>query len=168
MLASGVARRWNSTAPSSSRRGAIGYWARQYSRRQETVTVLLMCGRADRMAIHTPEFCYQGLGYEIVDSPRRADIPLESGASKAQFWTARFIKSIGVASDLRLFWGWNGGHGWAAPASPRWEFRRSPFLYKLYIVHDTNAQKQMKDEVGMDFLPQFLPELDRVLVSTGT
>lgn len=148
--------------------GAIGYWARQYTHRQQSVTVLLMCGKAGRMAVHTPEFCYQGLGYEIVDAPRKADFVL-AGGEKAEFWTARFNKPLGVSNDLRLFWAWNDGNGWQAPSSPRWQFRRAPYLYKLYIVHATSAQQQLKDEPGTEFLPRFLPVADKVLLApTGT
>lgn len=147
--------------------GAIGYWARQYSRRNQTLLVLLMCGRAGRMAVHTPEFCYQGLGYELVDSPRRAEVEFGPQRRKAEFWTARFTKPIGAASDLRLFWTWSDGEGWKAPASPRWQFRRAPFLYKLYIVHGSSAQQQWKDGPAMDFLPPFLAELERALLSTS-
>lgn len=144
--------------------GAMSYWARQYTRRGQTVNVLLMCGKAGRMAVHTPEFCYQGLGYEVVSAPQRFDIGLRGAAGvKAEFWTARFNKPLGVSSDLRLFWAWNDGTGWQAPSSPRWQFRRAGFLYKLYIVHPTNAQQMLNDELGAEFLPRFLPVVDRVL-----
>ncbi len=154
--------------------GAKTFWARQYTRRGQMLTVLLMCGKAGRMAVHTPEFCYQGLGYELVSAPQQFALPLrtEAGSAKTEFWTARFNKPLGVSNDLRLFWAWNDGNGWQAPSSPRWQFRRAAFLYKLYIVHPTSAQQALNDELGAEFLPRFLPVADKILFAplarTGT
>src|SRR5262245_47984638 len=46
--------------------GALKYWARSYvdENRKTPVLVILMCGRAGRMAVHTPEVCYRGAGYD--------------------------------------------------------------------------------------------------------
>ncbi len=143
--------------------GAEGFWMRQYVHRSKSVTVLLMCGRAGRMAVHTPEFCYQGLGYQTVAAPVRQDIPSRPGREGDQFWTARFTKQFGMAGDLRLFWGWNAGAGWQAPSSPRWEYRGVSFLYKLYLVNDTNAGQRVENEAGFAFLKQLLPELEKTL-----
>jgi Protein of unknown function (DUF3485) len=147
--------------------GAEGYWMRNYIRDDRSVTVLLMCGRPGRMSVHTPEFCYQGLGYEMAEAARTVDvIPGE------RFWTARFVKQLGAARDLRLWWAWNAAEGWKAPTSPRWDFRGVPFLYKLYVVHDTTRQQAVESEPALELLKQLLPELDRTLFhrqnETGT
>jgi Protein of unknown function (DUF3485) len=138
--------------------GAEAYWMRQYTRKDRSLTVLLMCGRAGRMSVHTPEFCYQGLGYQMTDAAVKKDV-VWGTAAKAEFWTARFSKQRGLANDLRLVWGWNGGDRWQAPASPRWEFRGRPWLYKLYIVHETSGPERLEDDAAFEFLKDFLPEL---------
>src|SRR4051794_23502366 len=51
--------------------GARGYWTRTYTneRTGESVLVILMCGRAGRMSVHTPEVCYRGAGFDLADTP---------------------------------------------------------------------------------------------------
>src|SRR5262245_42628544 len=43
------------------RAGAQAFWVRSYTDSQTgaSVLVILMCGRAGRMAVHTPEVCYR-------------------------------------------------------------------------------------------------------------
>src|SRR6266542_46101 len=62
--------------------GAQAYWTRIYTnvRNRRSVLVILMCGRAGRMAVHTPERCYRGAGYELYDKP--APTPLRNDAGE--------------------------------------------------------------------------------------
>ena len=138
--------------------GAQAYWMRLYTHAQtrQSVLVILMCGRAGRMAVHTPEICYRGAGYELYDTPALASVRAEQGPGPAMFNTARFTKSSSLGSDLRLYWGWNAGEGWQAPASPRWQYRGRPFLYKLYVSTDYASGS----DAAADFLRALLPELD--------
>ena len=67
--------------------------------------------------------------------PTRSNALLEMltsapGQDLGTLWTARFLKGTGVASDLRLYWGWSTGGSWQASANPRWQFGGEPFLYK--------------------------------------
>jgi hypothetical protein len=142
--------------------GAEGYWMRTYTNQKQTVRVLLMCGRAGRMSVHTPEICYQGLGYQVMESPMQDVIALDTD-ERAQFWSARFVKESGPAQDLQIFWGWSSDGAWKAPSNPRWEFRGQPFLYKLYVVQDIARQPRPDEAQGSDFLRQFLPALNKVL-----
>src|SRR5207247_9211726 len=89
--------------------GAKGYWVRQYvnEKTRASVLVILMCGRAGKMAVHTPEVCYGGAGYEVGDRPETWIVSSATGDIMATLWTASFTK--GAASDLRLYWGWNAG-----------------------------------------------------------
>src|SRR5207249_7919375 len=108
--------------------GARGYWMRSYihGRDRHAVLVVLMCGRAGRMAVHTPDICYQGAGYDMYDTPAQRAIRDDLGENLGTFWTARFAKPGGVGTDLRLYWAWKGQGDWQAPANPRWEFRGEP------------------------------------------
>ena len=106
--------------------GALGYWMREYRNKHQSVTVLLMCGRAGRMSVHTPDICYQGLGYQMAGASQRVEVPSKGGRS-AELWMGRFTKRTG-SSSLRLYWSWNDGSGWLAPSSPRWQYRGKPFL----------------------------------------
>src|SRR5206468_8142907 len=74
--------------------GAERYWMRTYvdARRQTSLLVILMCGRAGRMAVHTPEVCYRGAGYDMLDDPAALSVTDERGGELGTFWSARFVK----------------------------------------------------------------------------
>ena len=127
---------------------------------------VLMVGRAGRMAVHTPEVCYRGAGYELSGPPSQHDVT-EDGGRRAAFWTATFVKPNTSGSDLQLYWGWNGGDGWKAPTSPRWEFADRPALYKLYLSQVRTGAAA--DERHMDeFLRKFLPAVETSLSRPGS
>jgi hypothetical protein len=123
------------------------------------ITVILMCGRPDRMSVHTPDICYRGAGFDMVGEPVKATIPQRPD----EFWTARFRQhSKAAGRDLRIFWTWGCHTGWRAPTSPRWTFGAQSFLYKLYIVHDDKTTTD-PNMVEAEFLEQLLPVLDETL-----
>jgi hypothetical protein len=136
--------------------GAKGYWVRKYvhERTKVALYVILMCGRAGKMGVHTPEVCYGGAGYEMRDQPVARTIEETN-----RFWTAQFTKK---SSHLRLCWAWNSRGDWEASSSPRWEFRGELFLYKLYVSHETNG-KSTPDDSTADFLRAFVPEARQAL-----
>lgn len=140
--------------------GAQSYWVRAYTnpRKKTTLYVILMCGRSGKMAVHTPEICYRGAGFELADRPEVWTVSAATGESLGAFWTASFTKGSGA--DLRLAWGWNANKGWQAPTSPRWDFGGEPFLYKLYLSHELTPGSERAAE---DFMRQFLPQLQKTL-----
>ena len=126
----------------------------------DSTLVILMCGRAGRMSVHTPEVCYRGAGYEMHDQPA-----VRSFKDAGSFWTAQFTKKSAVTTNLRLCWAWNAHGKWEASASPRWQFRGEPFLYKLYVSHEASRQPGAAPGVDptAEFMREFLPVLDRTL-----
>src|SRR5205807_1079895 len=80
--------------------GAQSYWTRSYAhpRKKTTLFVILMCGRSGKMAVHTPEVCYRGAGYELESRPETWTVKTPTGDAMATFWTASFTK--GAVSDL--------------------------------------------------------------------
>jgi hypothetical protein len=145
--------------------GAQKYWTRTYvhARKKTAMLVILMCGRAGRMSVHTPEVCYKGAGYDMASKKENVDLKSEFGDELGTFWSARFAKHTGVASDLRLYWAWNANGTWQAPSNPRWEFRGEPFLYKMYLSYDAPGLSTPSSEAVQDFLGQFVPELNKTL-----
>lgn len=142
--------------------GAQGYWMRTYVHQESKASVLaiLMCGRAGRMAVHTPEVCYRGAGFEL--SGEATPVALDGN----QFWSAQFSKKrAGQTTTLRLFWAWNSRGEWEAPTSPRWHFRGEPFLYKLYVSHElaTASNSTPALDATADFLKQLTPQLKATL-----
>jgi hypothetical protein len=119
------------------------------------------------MAVHTPDLCYRGAGYEVVGEPARVAVAGPGGP--AEFWAARLRKpGAGVATTLRIYWGWSADGRWRAPDSPRWTFAGAPFLYKVYVVRDATADGEAGGEAGrpdsgVRFLGEFLPVLKQAL-----
>lgn len=140
--------------------GAQAWWMRLYSndRSGRSFLVILMCGRAGRMAVHTPEVCYRGAGFDMIGTPRPFSVRSELGDDLGTMWTARFLKNGEVRTGIRLFWAWSNGGPWQAPDNPRWRFRGEPFLYKLYVSHDVVGTDD-GEESARSFLRRLLPEL---------
>ena len=144
--------------------GAQGYWARMYRKDAKEFLVILMVGRAGRMAVHTPEVCYSGAGFEIAGSPALYTARAPGGAELGSFWSANFLKPAVVTTELQLSWTWSDGSLWKAPKSPRTTFAGHPALYKLYLSQDVSglggdAGAKNRDE----FLRVFLPALNEAL-----
>lgn len=146
--------------------GARGYWTRTYinQRTRDAVQVILMCGRPGKMAVHTPEVCYGGAGFELREQPAAYALKSDKGDA-GQLWTAQFQKKGVVPARLRLYWGWSSRGEWQASPSPRWQFRGEPFLYKLYVSRDTTGQPTLSPQADptAEFLRQFVPALNRTL-----
>lgn len=139
--------------------GSQGHWSRTYRLGNEkSVTVILMCGRAGRMSVHTPEVCYRGIGYAMTGGA--APYSVEG----SEFRTARFVREQGAASELRILWSWKSAGKWQAPGNPRWHFRGEPYLYKLYLVREvTGTNAPLSADPAIEFLGQLLPALEQTL-----
>jgi hypothetical protein len=145
---------------------AVSYWTRQYTCADSSasITVILMCGRAGHMAVHSPDVCYRGAGYEMVGEQRREMVTVSSGV-QAALWTAHFRQPARLTGRaLQIHWSWTSDGSWQAPSSPRWTFGGAPYLYKLYIVSDA-APDSAGRNVTTEFLQEFLPTLQRSLFS---
>jgi hypothetical protein len=138
--------------------GAEGHWVRRYvnGRTGESVTVLLLCGRAGPMAVHRPEHCYGSAGYEMTRPAVR--VPVAPGAS---FWAATFRKPEATGPVvLRILWAWRGAGGWEAPDSPRLTLARCPVVCKMYVIHAlAGAEDRPGEGPCVGFLRQLLPVL---------
>lgn len=142
--------------------GAQAWWMRIYTNERlgRSFLVILMCGRAGRMAVHTPEVCYRGAGFDMVGTPRPLTIRSDLGEDLGTFWTARFLRNGDGVTATRLYWGWSDGGPWQAAENPRWRFRGEPFLYKLYVSHDVlGTDDESTEEAARAFLRQLLPNL---------
>jgi hypothetical protein len=164
---------WQSThvdvdAPSFQQTRAAGYWMRRYTKSgvPGSFAVILMCGQARYMAIHTPDLCYRGGGFEMVSEPTRETVAFPGG--QAEMWTTYFrLGSKTTGTTLRIWWAWSCQGGWQAPDAPRWTFGGAPYLYKLYIVYEPAADES-RDSVAGQFLPELLAGLQDSLLSTNT
>jgi hypothetical protein len=141
--------------------GARGYWMRTYvhERTKASVLVILMCGRAGKMAVHTPEICYRGAGYELTGALAPTLVKSPAGDVLGEFWMGQFTKPQ-ARTSLRLYWAWSVQGAWQASSNPRWEYRGEPFLYKLYVSCERAGRPSSTpaEDPAQDFLRQFLPE----------
>jgi hypothetical protein len=144
--------------------GFSGYISRRYKNRRNgaSVNLLLACGRAGPMSVHTPEICYRGSGYDQVGPTVRHP------EKDAELWKAVFNKvDAAPPLKLRVYWAWNNAGAWRAPANPRIAFGGSRALYKLYVIHEVVRGESDDDNSGLGFLRQALPVVDRALFAAS-
>ncbi len=145
-----------------------GYLARRFrnSRDGREVTVLLVCGRSGPIARHTPDVCYQGLGYAASGEVVTDQVGYGAGL-KAPFRSVLMQRNAAAGSDaLDILWTWNAFGAWEAPANERTRFVTSRFLYKLYVIHPRNpGEENGEDTTNRDFLQELLPVIDQALFS---
>ncbi|MCS6851587.1 MAG: EpsI family protein [Gemmataceae bacterium] len=143
----------------------VSSWmVRRYTHRGNgaSLSVSVVAGRPGPVSVHTPDMCYVGSGYELVNRPTRLTVATAAG-SQAEFNVGRFRKdkADGV-EQLRIFWAWSTGEGWQVPANPRLTFARYPVLYKLYVVRPlVRGNEALDDDPAVSFLRVFLPQLDQ-------
>jgi hypothetical protein len=139
---------------------ATGMLRRQYVHRKTraTVSLLLVCGRPGPVAVHTPDVCYLGSGFEEEGKESR-EKPVPPGDRGDQFIVRRFGKPVAaVPVHLRIFYGWSADGAWQAPENPRLAYARQPVLYKLYAVRElARADEPAADDPAQEFLGALLP-----------
>jgi hypothetical protein len=124
----------------------------------------LTLGHPGLTAVHTPEYCYRGSGYDPLGQIERRTADVKAGPPAA-FWTTQFEKKSAAGNEqLRVFWSWSAGNGWVAPDSPRYQFLGRPLLYKLYVIGAGEANiAPGKDPALDEFLASLVGTLDRSL-----
>ncbi len=144
--------------------GVAGSWIQTFRRRGDgaVVLVMLLCGRPGDIAVHRPENCYSGAGYEITGEPGVFQLDLPGHATPARLWTAQFHKpEAAAARDLRIDWTWYADGSWQAAAYPRWAFARYRALYKLYAVRELSGGPERDGpDPCTDLLGRLLPWLE--------
>ena len=144
--------------------GFAGYISRRYTNRQNNsaVTILLACGRPGPLAVHTPDVCYRGSGYETAKTIKKHSE--KSGDVTVEMWKAHFVKpNAATPMQLQVLWSWNAGASWQAPDNARFAFAGNPVLHKLYVIQEFNGNDEQSGKTCSEFLSQFIPELNRKL-----
>ena len=139
------------------RAGIVGHINRCYTNRRTgaSVTMLLVFGRPGPIAVHGPEICYTGAGYEQVTPIVKRTM----GAG--EFWTTRFRKEGPVGGPLlQIDWAWSAGGRWEAAKSPRIQYSKYSVLYKLYILSNYGYYEINDEDFAVKgFAVALLPEL---------
>ena len=146
--------------------GAVGDLSRKYRNpnTQEEVSVYMICGASRNVAIHTPDACYTGSGFEMEGNIE--SFPIEFEDSTAEFHTAVFLKadtSGGDVQRLRVFWAWNADGTWESPKFPRMKYGGRTPLNKIYFIAPSPASEQIEENSAVEFAKEFLPVVTPLL-----
>jgi exosortase len=150
--------------------GLDGLIMRHYanSRTGKETHVVIVCGRPGPVSVHTPEVCYPGAGFEMMGA-KPVEFRVDIGSGRANFLRADFenLESF-PPQRLRVYWSWTAGGSWGVPAQPRLAFGSRRFLFKLYLVSPTTeGLERSTDATQVEFLRDFLPELQKTLFPPG-
>ncbi len=145
-----------------------GFVVASYSNRRlgRRVGLLLVCGRPGPVAVHTPEVCYPGAGFELAqDRPAKVVVEAGPGDPPAEFRSALFRQQEAVTpASLRIYWSWNSIGKWAVPEYPRIAFSGRPYLYKLYVIFELPGERgEAADATETEFIRQLLGALENRL-----
>src|SRR5205814_1464998 len=129
------------------------------------VSLLVACGRPGPVAVHTPEICFPGAGYQPTGEAPRLTLDLPRGGAPVEYRAATFKHADEATPEqVRVVWLWNGKGAWSAPDNPRWQFAGLPVLYKVYVTAEFLPRNAETDgDVCRDFLREILPALDAVI-----
>jgi hypothetical protein len=146
---------------------AAGYVYRTYVNRGSGAEVILFieCGRPGPVAVHTPDVCYKGNGYEVVGGRGKYAVAAAAPGQPHELWVAKLQKEDPAGPRrLRIFWAWSVEGAWQAPDNPRLTFARHPALYKLYVVHKlARPDEPLEGDPAGEFLKLLMPELQKYL-----
>ncbi|MCA9051174.1 MAG: exosortase-associated EpsI family protein [Planctomycetaceae bacterium] len=139
-----------------------GYVSRRYEHEDGSqVDVLLLCGRPGPISVHTPDVCFRGAGFQLVQD---TEYHLTKGDRTADLVVGDFKKEgAGGASDgIRVFWGWMDPSGTiSAPQNPRMAFAGQSCLYKVYVIRPLQqvGEQISEDDQCVRLLNALLPRL---------
>jgi hypothetical protein len=158
-------------AESLAQAGAVNHYSRLFLDpvTGEHVTLLILCGKPARMAVHRPEHCYKSAGYELHDQPSRCQVKVGE-LPAAELWTALFVRNEATTASsghqLRIFWTWVVEGRCTAPKSPRLELARQRSIYKMYIIRSLSGpERPLNSDPCVRLLGEVLPVLDRTLTT---
>ncbi len=144
-----------------------GCVSRTYQDRRtgQEVSVYLVSGTARHVTIHTPDWCYQGAGYEMRDQPISYNV--QCGDREAEFRVARFVKEETTnVSRLRILWSYTDDGNWQGPKWPKPAFAGRPALYKVYLIRSLGEDvPKLSEDPAVEFAKQFIPIVNAALFS---
>lgn len=107
--------------------------------------VSLTSGPPGAVATHTPDVCYPGSGYVILQHPRTETIDLPGGGT-ATYLVADFEKKTATTVERqRVRWAWTADGTWGVPDRPRFAYLNQPELFKIYVVTGLAAGRPAAD-----------------------
>lgn len=164
-----VGKDWKMDPRMQTMGGVEGYIDRRFTNGRDptAITVFLVTGRSGPISVHTPDLCYQGIGYVMEAEPVRKELSVGTQSQKVEYFVAKFSKpDAALVSRLKILWTWLGDRGWQAPTNVRAEYMGRPSLYKLYVIQElTRSESESDGAILEQFLQQLFPVLDQALLS---
>ena len=152
--------------------GAVAHVNRVYRNTEtgEEVAMWLIAGHAKDIVRHTPDICYPAQGYRRARNQITHEMPTADG-TQAVFWTAVFAPETQLdAGNRRVFWAWavspDGDEEpqWRAPSEPRFAFRNTPSLFKMYFTSLlTPRESTAAASPCTDFARVCIPQVNQAL-----
>jgi hypothetical protein len=142
------------------RAGISSYAMRRYvqERSGAQVSVLLVGGRGGPIAVHTPEVCYAGRGYQTIGAVERRVLRWDGDA--AEFFRADFGKpQAPLGERVRIYWSWNVKGQWKVADNPRLAFAHYPSLHKLYLIQTAPGKGAFAEAPVLDLWTRLAPEV---------
>jgi len=132
----------------------------------ESVSLMLLVGRAGPLLAHTPEVCYSSQSFETLEAAH-PQVIRKNETDEDVFSSVLFASTTVGGEKQRVYYGWRPfvGH-WAAPKNPRLSLGGEPVLYKLQVDAQELAPANEKSPEANSiqrFLDDLLPVLDRSL-----
>ncbi|MCI0638809.1 MAG: EpsI family protein [Gemmataceae bacterium] len=147
-----------------SRLALAGSLTRRYRNRNtgQSLTIYIGCGRPGPVAVHTPDVCYAGAGFEV-ERPKAHTVSSAKGKSLGDFWTARILRQRADGqSQQRIFWSWHAAGQWRVADNPRLAFAGEKILHKLYVLRDLpNADEPLDADYCVEFLRVLVPAMQK-------
>jgi hypothetical protein len=146
--------------------GLTGYVSRRYTHRtsRTQITVLVGCGRAGPVSVHTPDICYVGSGYKMSNAETKFSLKNPNPSLVGEFREASFMKADPTPRYLEVYWSWNCKGAWEIPDYPRLAFGLRRALYKMYVICPYSRENQRKE--AQDACKSFFDVLVPVLKNT--
>jgi hypothetical protein len=129
----------------------------------QTVAMAMLVGPPGPTSTHVAELCYSTAGNKLIDEATLMTIDLERGPQ--EFRRTRF-QSINIEGRrLEVLYSWRQGENWTAPLVPRASFGGMPYLFKIQIAanYEAEANETEGASVCRDFLTDLLPALDKTV-----
>lgn len=137
-----------------------GYLYRIYEHQEsgQKVNVVVLLGPPGPISVHTPEICYSGQGFESDGQRVMHAVSRPGNSEQDQFWSVRMKPLQNDGSVQQVYYAWSDGSRWTNPESPRWAFRRQPYLYKLQLASVQPSESPAAGDSQMQGAEDFLHE----------
>lgn len=142
------------------------YVSRTYTNRDgQSVNIYLVSGSARHVTIHTPDWCYVGAGYNMVDEPQQFNIVEVNGVPKEpEFLTTQFVRESADRTErIRIFWGFSDDGVWHGPRMPKPAFAGKSAMYKIYMITELDQIDDINNNPTLEFARAFLPVVHPIL-----